>query len=109
MVNDIFTFKYKPKLLKDFYINSNLLEILTTFIQIEKITLLLNGNSGSGKTSLINSIIKEYYIDYQPNEYLSNILFINTLKEQGISYYRTEVKLFCQTPSLIKNKKKFWY
>ena len=38
MVNDIFTFKYKPKLLKDFYINSNLLEILTTFIQIEKIT-----------------------------------------------------------------------
>ncbi|MDA9216511.1 AAA family ATPase [bacterium] len=106
MVNDIFTFKYKPKLLKEFYINSNLLEILTTFIQIEKITLLLNGNSGSGKTSLINAVIKEYYIDYQPNDYLSNILFINTLKEQGISYYRTEVKLFCQTPSLIKNKKK---
>ena len=24
---------------------------------------------------------------------------INTLKEQGISYYRSEVKIFCQTSS----------
>ena len=31
---------------------------------------------------------------------------INTLKEQGISYYRSEVKIFCQTSSLFKDKKK---
>ena len=95
MVNDIFTYKYKPKLLKDFYINSNLLEILTTFIKIEKITLLLNGNSGSGKTSLINSIIKEYYIDYEPNEYLSNILFINVnkLSNQNASLLPSSIHL----------------
>ena len=29
------------------------------------------------------------------------------MKEQGISYYRTDVKTFCQTCSIIKNKKKF--
>jgi replication factor C subunit 2/4 len=31
---------------------------------------------------------------------------LNSLKEQGINYYRTDVKIFCQTSSIIKNKKK---
>ena len=60
----------------------------------------------SGKTSLLNTIIREYYFDYTPSEYAENILYINNLKEQGISYYRTDVKTFCQTCSNIKNKKK---
>ena len=34
-----------------------------------------------------------------------NILYINNLQDQGISYYRNEVKTFCQTPSMVKNKK----
>ena len=34
-------------------------------------------------------------------------MLINNLKEQGIQYYRTEVKTFCQTPSCISGKKKF--
>ena len=33
-------------------------------------------------------------------------MYINNLKEQGISYYRTDVKTFCQTPSSIIGKKK---
>ena len=33
-------------------------------------------------------------------------LEINSLKEQGIQYYRTEVKTFCQTRCSIPNKKK---
>ena len=36
-----------------------------------------------------------------------NIMLINNLKEQGIQYYRTEVKTFCQTPSCVSGKKKF--
>jgi DNA polymerase III delta prime subunit len=49
------------------------------------------------------SIIKEYY----GNDYNSdNVLVLNSLKEQGIQYYRNDVKIFCQTCSLIKNKKK---
>lgn len=106
MVNEIFTYKYRPKFLSDFYINNNLLDALNTFIAIGKINILLNGNSGSGKTSLIHAIIRQYYNGKESNEYINNILFINTLKDQGISYYRSEVKLFCQTPSLIRNKKK---
>ena len=38
---------------------------------------------------------------------INNVLYINNLKEQGIQYYRTEVKTFCQTPSMIFGKKKF--
>jgi DNA polymerase III delta prime subunit len=40
------------------------------------------------------------------NSYNDNILHINSLKEQGINYYRNDVKTFCQTCSSIKGKKK---
>ena len=33
-------------------------------------------------------------------------MYINSLKEQGINYYRTDVKTFCQTCSNVKNKRK---
>jgi DNA polymerase III delta prime subunit len=33
-------------------------------------------------------------------------MHINSLKEQGINYYRNDVKTFCQTSSIIKGKKK---
>ena len=66
--------------------------------------LMVYGENGCGKSSLIKSIIKEYYLDdYNP----INILTINSLKDQGISYYRSEVKTFCQTMCTIRNKKKF--
>jgi DNA polymerase III delta prime subunit len=96
--------KYKPKTLIDFNLDENLLQLLNTFILIDSINILLVANSGIGKTSIIESIIKEYY----GNNYdISNVLYINSLKEQGISFYRSDVKTFCQTKSTILNKKKF--
>jgi DNA polymerase III delta prime subunit len=73
---------------------------------MDNLNILFIGDSGSGKSSILNSIIKEYYngID-DPND----ILYINNLKEQGIQYYRNEVKTFCQTPikqNANHNKKK---
>ena len=59
---------------------------------------------GSGKTSILNALIREYYKGY--DNYSENILYINSLKEQGINYYRNDVKTFCQTCSTIKNRKK---
>jgi DNA polymerase III delta prime subunit len=69
------------------------------------LNILFMGDSGCGKTSLINAIIHEYYetTNLVGNE---NILYINNLKEQGISYYRVDVKTFCQTPSSVSGKKK---
>jgi DNA polymerase III delta prime subunit len=73
---------------------------------MDNLNILLIGNIASGKTSMLNAIIKEYYNEYDAKEYDENILYINSLKEQGINYYRTDVKTFCQTCSTIKNKKK---
>ena len=50
-----------------------------------------------------NTSYNEYY-DGKVNK--DNILYINNLNEQGIAYYRNEMKIFCQSSSLIKNKKK---
>ena len=71
---------------------------------MNNLNILLVGNPGCGKTSLLYSIIREYYQkEIIPKQ---NVLYINNLKDQGIQYYRTEVKTFCQTPSMIFGKKK---
>ena len=65
---------------------------LNKFIENDLLNILFVGDSGSCKTTLINIICKQYYgEEYDSN----NVLIINSLKEQGISYYRTEVKTFC--------------
>ena len=70
---------------------------------MNNLNILLIGDPGSGKTSLIYSIIREYYkTNYNPD----NILVLNSLKDQGISYYRNDLKIFCQTASLIHGFKK---
>lgn len=100
-----FTFKYRPRTLEDFQMNDDLRNVLHTFIGLEKLNILLVGNSGSGKTSLIHAIINHYYGFDVPSS-CENIMSINTLKDQGISYYRNEVRVFCQTSSIIPGKKK---
>ena len=74
---------------------------------MDNLNVLLIGDIASGKTSLLNTLIREYYKGFSSKEYDENVLYINSLKEQGINYYRTDVKTFCQTCSSIKNKKKF--
>jgi DNA polymerase III delta prime subunit len=103
----LFIHKYQPIYFEDFGKNNEVIDILKSFILMDNLNILLLGNIASGKTSLLNAIIKEYYKDYMPKDYEENVLFINSLKEQGINYYRTDVKTFCQTCSTIPNKKKF--
>ena len=70
---------------------------------MDNLNILFIGNNGSGKTTLIYTIIREYYkCGTIPN---NNILTINNVKDQGIHYYRSEVKTFCQTPSIIPKKR----
>jgi replication factor C subunit 2/4 len=76
-------------------------------ILMDNLNILLIGDIASGKTSLLNCLIREYYKGHNPKEYEDNVMNINNLKEQGINYYRNDVKTFCQTCSSIKNKKKF--
>ena len=97
-----FVYKYQPLNLKDFEMDRKLRELIMTLFTVDSLNILLIGDSGSGKTTLINAIMYEYYnkLDHK------NIMHINSLKDQGISYYRNEVKTFCQTASTIPGKKK---
>jgi len=104
--NTLFVNKYKPIYFKDFFIDKETILILKEFLTMDSLNIMLIGNVASGKTSLLNSIIREYYIGYLPKDYEDNVLFINSLKEQGINYYRNDVKTFCQTCSSIPNRKK---
>jgi len=76
-------------------------------MDIDDLNVLFIGNSGSGKTAILYAILREYYglskTDTIPE---TNILFINNLKEQGINYFRNEMKTFCQSHCSIYGKKK---
>jgi DNA polymerase III delta prime subunit len=102
----LFIHKYQPLCFDDFGKYNEVVKMIKTLVLIDDINILLIGNIASGKTSLLNTLIREYYIGFSPKEYEENVLYINSLKEQGINYYRTDVKTFCQTCSNIKNKKK---
>jgi DNA polymerase III delta prime subunit len=106
MTDKLFINKYQPLYFKDFGENNEIIKMLKTFILIDELNILLIGDMTSGKTSILNALIREYYSGFSPKEYEDNILYINSLKEQGINYYRTDVKTFCQTCSNIKGKKK---
>ena len=103
-MNIPFLKKYQPQKFNEFIIDKDYIEVLKTMINMDNLNILLIGNNGSGKTSLIEAIIREYYVtDKIPYK---NVLVINNLRDQGIQYYRNEVKTFSQTRSYIKGKKK---
>ena len=96
--------KYQPQIFDQFeQLEQNVIKLLQTLISMNNLNILLIGDPGSGKTSLIYSIIREYY---KTNYNSDNILVLNSLKDQGISYYRNDLKIFCQTASLVHGFKK---
>jgi DNA polymerase III delta prime subunit len=106
LTTSLFLNKYQPKYFTDFVIDNEMKDILNTLISIDNLNVLFIGDIGCGKTSFLNASIREYYKDIPSNQYEDNILHINNLKEQGINYYRNDVKTFCQTCSSVVGKKK---
>lgn len=101
--------KYQPVKVYDYSFDkatSNRYIILKDLILTESVHLLLIGFAGSGKTTFLETLIYEYYNYIDKKIIFENCLYINNLKDQGINYYRNDVKTFCQTSSLIPNKKK---
>lgn len=100
--------KYQPLRFNEFGDgNARVLQMLRTLVELNDLNVLLIGNAATGKTSMLHALVREYYACFTPKDYEDNVLFINSLKEQGINYYRTDVKTFCQTCSSIPGKKKF--
>lgn len=106
ITDKLFVHKYQPLYFDNFGTDNEVIQMLKTLILIDNLNILLIGDIATGKTTLLNALIREYYKGYTPKEYEENVLYINSLKEQGINYYRTDVKTFCQTCSNVKNKKK---
>jgi DNA polymerase III delta prime subunit len=110
MNNSLFLNKYQPRCFNDFETDSEMIDILNTLININNLNILFIGDIGCGKTAFLNAVIREYYKNngsfIDPSLYEDNILHINSLKEQGINYYRNDVKTFCQTCSSVTGKKK---
>ena len=104
---EIFMNQYKPYKLKEYNLDEKRMKLLRTLFEIEDINILLVGSQNSGKTTLLYTIIREYY-DLKKKDPIpeTNILLINPLKEQGIHYFRNEMKTFCQSKCSIHGKKK---
>lgn len=102
-----FITKYKPYHVNDFFTDNKIKSIIDTLKSMDDMNILFIGEPSSGKTTLLYAIIRDYYnIPEQNMIPETNILFINNLKEQGIGYYRTEMKLFCQSHCSIYGSKK---
>jgi DNA polymerase III delta prime subunit len=97
--------KYKPNKYNDFIIDKEYINLLNTLQNMDNLNILFIGEQGVGKTSLIMATIYEYYNTTNISKY--DVLFINSLKEQGINYYRNNLRTFCQTKCSNPLKKKF--
>jgi len=87
--------------------NKKLLFVIKSLLEMDQLNILFVGNASAGKTTLLYAIIRDYY-NLPKDSYFpeNNILFVNNLKEQGIQYFRNEMKIFCQSHSTIYGKKK---
>ena len=105
--NETFITKYKPYFLNEFSMNEKMNTIIRTLLEIDDLNTLFIGSIGSGKTSILYALIREYYgFSKTDNIPETDILFVNNIKDQGINYYRNEMKTFCQSHSSIYGKKK---
>ena len=91
--------KYKPYYIDDFFLKPDQKMVLKTLIGSNALNLLLIGDVATGKTTFLYALIREYYGLSKTDRFSTHdVLFINNLKEQqGISYFRNEMKTFCQT------------
>lgn len=74
---------------------------------MDDMNVMLIGGSNSGKTTMLQALLREYYgMAKGVNASEANVLSINNLKEQGIQFFRNEMKTFCQTHCTVEGKKK---
>ena len=68
MNDKLFIHKYQPLYFIDFGIETDIIQMLKALILIDNLNILFIGNIASGKTSFLNALIKEYYIEFVPRQ-----------------------------------------
>uniref|UniRef100_A0A6C0BST2 Uncharacterized protein n=1 Tax=viral metagenome TaxID=1070528 RepID=A0A6C0BST2_9ZZZZ len=95
--------KYRPTTLEDFNNNESLVSLVNGLIDIDSVSLIIYGSVGCGKTTMIQLIINAYYNGISLHD---RIMYVNLLKDNGISFCRNDMKMFCTRryiPSIKKN------
>lgn len=106
--NELLINKYRPLKINDINISSDTKSMIRKLISLDNpsdnpsdniMNMNIVGNSGTGKTALINAILLEYYdVGYITHKRIgANTIFINNLKEQGITYFKHHIQTFCQS------------
>jgi replication-associated recombination protein RarA len=91
-MNNLLIHKYKPQTIDELLLSNNNKYLLTKYLENSYFNLILEGETGCGKSSLINIIIKHYYNN---NNLINNyVCYISLLRDQGINFYKNEVKIF---------------
>lgn len=107
--NKLLSYIYCPHTLDEFGLDMATHGALRSLLAMNSLNVLLYGNPSSGKTTLVDVLVHEYYSVTNQTSSVSSvgqIMHINSLKEQGVRFYRTEMKAFCRSVSAIPGKKK---
>jgi len=84
--------KYRPNSLENIVLNPSIREKISSFIEKKSVpNLILYGKAGTGKTSLVNIIIKELGADYES---------YNASEQRGIDVIRDEIMPFVDKVSM---------
>jgi DNA polymerase III delta prime subunit len=95
-MNNTLIHKYKPKFLNEINMDKNNIKIIQKLIENNFLSTIIHGSCGSGKTSLISVIVNEYF-NNNVQKYSENIINITLLKDQGINFYKNDLKNFCNS------------
>jgi len=76
--------------------------VLKQMAEFDSLRVLILGDPGTGKSTICRAVISEYYGD----DVRDNVLHISSLNDQGIHFYRNDVRTFCQTTCSRAGKKK---
>jgi hypothetical protein len=78
--------------------------MIRALLRLPSIHILVVAPSNSCKTTFLEIFVRTYFLDAGDTN--NNVLNINSLKDQGIGYYRSELKTFCQTYCSVPGRKK---
>jgi DNA polymerase III delta prime subunit len=76
--------------------------VLQSMTALDSLRVLILGDPGTGKSTVCRVLINEYYGD----DGRDNVIHISSLNDQGIHFYRNDVRTFCQTTCSRAGKKK---
>ncbi len=95
--------KYRPNKLEHIISHEHILKIIKNMIEDNCLShLLFNGQRGVGKTTLIQTIVNEFY----GNEQKFMILKLNASNHRGIDIVRNEIKSFVTSRMMFSTKPK---